>query len=335
MEERFDIPVVLFLFKRLDTTLRIIERIRAVAPQKVYLLSDAGRNADEQAQVNRCREAVERAIDWPCDVIKNYAAENRGVHANIGLGAKWVFSQEKWAIFLEDDNLPAISFFEYCKECLKKYEKQEKVFWICGTNYLKECAPKNGASVLASKHLMPCGWASWAYKFNKYYDDQMLLTDDPKWPMRIRKNYIDKRVFPQQYLSIWNEMHRKRTNQRYASWDFHTVLSIMYHDLIGIVPQYNQIENIGVDEFSTHGGVSYENVMTSRFCGIPTRELVFPLNLPDVMDLDYSFEKRIGSVILFPLKARIILLLRHVLKVPNDVRLREWILHRSEYGNID
>ena len=97
-------PIALFLFKRKDTVLRIIDQIRKVQPDRIYLLSDQGRSLEEKCRVQETRDAVEAAIDWPCEVIKLYAEANRGVYENIGLGAKRVFESEERAIFLEDDN---------------------------------------------------------------------------------------------------------------------------------------------------------------------------------------------------------------------------------------
>ena len=112
---QFDIPVVLFIFKR-DKAVEIVNRIAEVQPRKLYILADQGRNAEERLLAEECRKKVEAAITWDCEVIKNYADENRGVYQNIGQGAIWVLKQEKWAIFLEDDNLPEPSFFPFCKE---------------------------------------------------------------------------------------------------------------------------------------------------------------------------------------------------------------------------
>lgn len=44
MKNQFNIPVVLFIFKRSDTVLRIINVLSKIQPQKIYLLSDEGRN---------------------------------------------------------------------------------------------------------------------------------------------------------------------------------------------------------------------------------------------------------------------------------------------------
>ena len=78
-------------------------------------------------------KTVEFLINWDCEVIKNYAKENRGVYQNIGEGARWVFEREEKAIFLEDDNLPETSFFRFASEMLEKYETAPEVLWICGT----------------------------------------------------------------------------------------------------------------------------------------------------------------------------------------------------------
>ena len=322
MENRFDIPVVMFIFKRKDTTLEIVNRIRKVKPTRLYLIADAGRNEEEQKLVDECRLSVEKAIDWNCEVIKNYAEQNRGVYAQIGLGALWVFEQEPKAIFLEDDNLPAISFFNYCKECLYKYEKDEKIFWICGTNYLQKCEPQNGASVFKSQHLMPCGWASWSHKFTKYYDAELKLAELPNWEKKLKKKYSDKRLYIQQKRAICAEYNKKLSGERYRSWDYHTCLSIRMQDLWGIVPKYNQIENIGVDEFSTHGGNDINFEMTRRFCSIKSYELEQPLDLPAAETLDASFENPIGRIILFPFKTRLIFYGRDLFKLPDNIRLR-------------
>ncbi|MHB1152777.1 MAG: hypothetical protein ACYCWE_18765 [Eubacteriales bacterium] len=113
--DRFDIPLFMFLFKRMDAPFRILKIFAQVQPQKLYLISDEGRNVEEKALVRKLRSEIEKQITWDCEIIKNYAAQNKGVYQNIGMGAKWVFEREAQAIFLEDDNLPEVTFFQYCK----------------------------------------------------------------------------------------------------------------------------------------------------------------------------------------------------------------------------
>lgn len=323
--EQFNIPVVLFMFLRSDTVLRIIERIRAVKPLKLYLLSDEGRTEDEKQRVRSTRAIVEEAIDWPCEVIKNYAYENRGVHANIGLGAKWVFEREEEAIFLEDDNLPEVSFFEYCKELLQKYKDDKRILWICGTNYLGQYEPQNGASYMFTQHLLPCGWASWAKKFNQFYDDKLLLVDDDYIIRNIGATYKDKRLYQQQIDSVYREKKRKDAGLRFASWDYHMALSVRAHSMLGISPSKNQIRNIGVDADSIHGGTNFGNIMTQRFCGMDSYPLEMPLKHPKTVLIDEQYEKRISDIILMPLhyraKVKISKKMKKLLNIPEEQSL--------------
>ena len=109
----FDIPVVLFTFKRSNTVERILKVLKQVNVSKLYLFSDGGRDEDEQELVNKARIDIMQMIDWKCEVIKMFAESNQGVFNQIAMGAKRVFEKESKAIFLEDDNLPEPSFFSY------------------------------------------------------------------------------------------------------------------------------------------------------------------------------------------------------------------------------
>ncbi len=304
MEECFNTPVVLFTFKRKDNSVRIIERIAQVRPKKLYILSDQGRDEEEKLLVEECRKAVENAINWPCQVIKDYAETNRGVYQNIGLGAKRVFDKEACAIFLEDDNLPEITFFRYCEEMLTKYWDDERVLWVCGTNYLGDYDPGDGEDYKFTQHLLPCGWASWSHKFVPYYDGELTLLDDPKAVKALRKRF-ESGAFYRMYRDYWYaEKKRITEGKKPVSWDYQMCLTLRANDMLGVVPMKNQIKNIGVDDFSIHGGTTMQNVMTMRFCGMDSYPLSFPLNGPEKTEKDPAFERTLGKIILPPFQLR-------------------------------
>lgn len=328
----FDIPIVLFTFKRVETTLRILEVIKQINPRKLYIVSDQGRDEQEKEVVKKCRESILLYLkSWQTEIIYDFAEENRGVYENIGLGACRVFEKEKYAIFLEDDNLPAITFFEYCKDLLYRYETNEKILWICGTNYLEKYKTSNGASYVFTQQLLPCGWASWSAKFLKYYEkDFSKLTK--KNISEIKKRYINKKLFMQQYGNWLYEKRRNEKGEKYISWDFHMSFSLMYHNLYGISPCKNQIENIGVDEYSTHGGTSFKNIMTKRFCGIKKYELELPIKYSEKVIVDPKYEKKVSKIILLPwsrrVKGRIVSVLKKMFKIEQDESI--WAFLRGQ-----
>ena len=302
---RFDVPVVLFIFKRDKKATMIVDRLSKVRPQKLYLIGDGPRDTNEEDAVNRCRQIVESHVVWDCEVIKNYANINRGVYENIAGGAKWVFEREKCAIFLEDDNLPELSFFPFCEELLKRYEDDTRILWICGTNYLKEWRFPDASSYCFTQHMMPCGWASWGNKFNKFYDGLLKLWENPTVNKLVRElPYYSK--LKSQDIGNWNrELRRRNKGLKFDSWDYQMSFSLRVNNLYGIVPKYNQICNIGVDLESIHGGVSYDNIMTRRFCGLPTKQLEFPLKHPCALLSDQRFEYLTAKIITLPFRYRI------------------------------
>lgn len=329
MTNKFDIPIVLLIFKRKDKIKRIMERIAEVKPEKIYILADGPRNKDEKDDVEGCRRQVESCITWPCEVVKNYSNKNRGVYENIGMGAKWVFEREENAIFLEDDNLPEISFFYFCKELIEKYRDDTRIVWICGTNYLQKYEPEDGSSYVFTKHLMPCGWASWSNKFIRFYDGDLSLMNDKNLISRMRSQYENKRLYSQQIRLARMEKGRIDSNRAPYSWDYQMEFSIRANNLYGISPKYNLIENIGVDNDSIHGGKDFSNVMTRRFCTIKSYPLEFPLNHPLTVISDRKYEKKVSKIILYPLsyrcKIRILGTIRKLFKIPENITTKQAI----------
>ncbi len=310
--KQFDVPIVLFFFKREHKTLEVIKRIGEVKPSKLYLISDGPRNQEEYLRVFQCRKNVEKAIDWPCEVIKNYAEQNKGVYNRIGLGTLWVFDQEEQAIFLEDDNLPEVSFFRFCKEMLIKYNEDTRILWICGTNYLEKYEPSDGSSYVFTKHMLPCGWASWRHKFPKFYDKDFSLLKNNYIYDRVECEYLSKKMYNYDLIRWCTELERIQKGKQFVSWDFQMSFSIRVHGLYGIVPKYNLIKNIGVDEDSAHGGTSFDNIMVQRFCGISSYPMEFPLIHPRIVLSDLRFEKKINHIVIPPRQAITIIIYDYI-----------------------
>lgn len=329
--DTFDVPIVLFLFKRKKTVLKIIDVLRKLGPKKIYLISDNGRTNLEREIVSSARNAIEKAIDWPCEIVKQYHDDNVGVYENIAQGARWVFAREKEAIFLEDDNLPDITFFSYCKELLNKYESEETIFWICGSNYLVESPPKDGCSYFFTQNMLPCGWASWSWKFLKYYDGELKNYSqlDKKKIMR-RYNY--KKLYYQDIYNIEHEIDYKRMHDKFYSWDYQMTFSLRYYNLYSVVPKYNLIKNIGVDNLSTHCG---EGVMTDRFCENPIKSLEFPLIHPSNIMVDKALDKELSKLILdpsfFSFKSILNRLVRRCFKINKCVSIKNYINEKLRF----
>lgn len=75
----FEVPIVFLVFNRPDSTALVFEEIRRIKPRKLLVVAD-GPRSDRPGDVEKCtnvRSVIEQ-VDWPCEVIKNYAESNMG-----------------------------------------------------------------------------------------------------------------------------------------------------------------------------------------------------------------------------------------------------------------
>ncbi len=309
MEKIFKTPVCLFLFRRIETLPLIFDVLRNVKPAKIYLRSDEGRTTEEKAEVSKVRELALSLIDWDCEVVKDFATTNRGVYENIGLGAIEIFKYEQQCIFLEDDNLPNESFFSYCEQMLDYYKDDQQTVLICGTNYGGDKFKRCKTDCFRVKALLPCGWASWSTKFTKYYPLLLDDVDSPNFEKVFLSKYKKKALGKQQLKSIKFERNKYLKEKKFNSWDFHLIESVMMNDLFVISPKVNLIRNIGVDTLSSHNQVNFKkykkNVMTRRFCEVPTYSFDYILNPSIDMNENNKYQKFCDKMICRPLKQRI------------------------------
>lgn len=50
--------------------------------------------------------------------------------------AEYIWKHVNRCIFLEDDQIPSVTFFHFCSELLEKYKDDERIEMICGNNVL-------------------------------------------------------------------------------------------------------------------------------------------------------------------------------------------------------
>jgi hypothetical protein len=92
MKPQLKTPVAFIMFNRPKCTRRVFAEIRNARPEKLYLIAD-GPRPQKKGEVARCaetRQIVERMIDWPCEVRKDYAEHNMGCRWRVASGISWV-----------------------------------------------------------------------------------------------------------------------------------------------------------------------------------------------------------------------------------------------------
>ncbi|MBK6274566.1 MAG: glycosyltransferase [Saprospirales bacterium] len=131
----FSTPILLIVYNRPDYTIKLLEAIKAIKPSVIYIAADGPKNEADKILIDKTR-AVFNAIDWQCTLKTYYREQNEGCGVGVSNGIDWFFSQVEYGIILEDDCIPAPSFFSFTEHLLIKYKENETVMMIGGSSWL-------------------------------------------------------------------------------------------------------------------------------------------------------------------------------------------------------
>jgi hypothetical protein len=278
-------PVILIIFNRPDKTEIVFSKIQKLKPEKLLIIADGARDnkKDELDKVLKTRSIVER-INWPCEVLRNYAESNLGCKLRISTGLNWAFEKVERAIILEDDCVPNLTFFRFCEEMLERYSADCRIGMIGGFNPISR-TKFHKDSYYFSDTTPIWGWATWRDRWLNDYDLKMT-----KW-LEIRNSQILHEWYPKRNEYEAKKLIFESTYQGLIdTWDYQWEFAQKINKRISILPNVNLISNIGFDENSTH---TKEH---NSFSNITTKDLIFPLNHPKSVKINK--ENKIVNIIL-------------------------------------
>ncbi|MBR1467654.1 MAG: hemolysin activation protein [Bacteroidaceae bacterium] len=287
---KIDVPVLITFFCRPDTLQKVFDSVREARPSTLLLWQDGPRanRADDMKNVQRCRDIVEN-IDWECKVYKNYHDVNMGCDPSTYLAQKWAFEIVDKCIIMEDDRVPVPSFYKYCKELLDKYENDERISHICGTNLLD-----NYEDCPYDYFFSPSGsttWASWRRVAKDWDETYSFLHDE--YSLACLKKIIGKDLFE---VLIANAKRHSATGFQW--WESILGMSAMLHNRIVIIPKRNMVVDLGLTDDSTHATSKHyllPKIQRDMFY-MKAYEVGFPLNHPKHVLPDYNYLERIKRI---------------------------------------
>jgi hypothetical protein len=280
-------PVLLLIFSRPNTTQRVFDTIRQARPTRLYVAADGPRSG-HPTDAERCAEtrAVVQQVDWPCEVFTLFQENNLNCGLAPVTAMNWFFEHEQEGIILEDDCVPAPSFFLFCQELLARYRDDTRVMHIGGNNFGSEASqpPEPDApSYYFSTQRNSWGWATWRRAWQLY---DYNLTDFQKVAASGELNDtftgpLEKRYRLSKMAGVL------ALPQPPDVWDYQWEYTIARCKGLYIVPAVNLVGNIGFGNDSTHTHDSGD-VMGA----VPARDLAFPLRHPAQVIQDRKRDNR-------------------------------------------
>ncbi len=241
----FDTPILMIVFNRPEKTEKLFNIIKKIKPKILFVAADGPR--EKQSDIYNCKKVrkIFDNIDFKCEIYKRFNSKNEGLKKNVKSSIDWFFSKVKKGIIIEDDCIPSLSFFNFCQELLVKYEGNEKIMQINGTNLGIDYSDKVKETYFFSKLNHVWGWATWKRSW-------MLFDNEFKDYKTLKKNKSFNKYFIDNKITNWMMKYFDKSESGADNiWSINWAYSILKNNGLCITPTKNLVQNIGFDGSGT------------------------------------------------------------------------------------
>ena len=290
-----DVPVRTNIWIRPKCQREQFEVIKKAKPSVLIIKSDGGRNEAEWEAIRENRKLYDTEIDWQCKVYKFYYDVNQGLYASVREVSEFLWKNFDRCIFMEDDDIPSVCFFQFCAAMLEKYKDDKRIAGISGNNplgFYEE--PK--ADYFFSRTPSIHGMALWKRTFEQRQNIKLNYIDD----------YYKSRILlmcKEDKLGYYKHMKRVLDTgvdgNHVAAREFFNSFDRYSQSQLYITPTHNLIKNIGYGEDAEHSGNLNEmpGVVRKYIFQSNLYEYNFPLNNPEFVVRDLVYEKKIMYIL--------------------------------------
>lgn len=285
-----DVAVLILFFNRPEPLKKVFAQVKEARPSRLFLYQDGPRGERDLPGIEACRQVV-ADIDWECDVQTLYQEKNYGCDPSEYLSQKWAFSLADKCVVLEDDDVPAVTFFSFCKELLDRYEHDTRISMIAGFNY-EEITPGISADYFFTSTFSIWGWASWRRVFEQW-DEHYTVLRDPEG-MRLLEGLVKARGYRKDFLRMCR--HHSESGKAYYESIFQ--LTVWLNSGLSIVPTANMINNLGPTADSTHFGSSLATLPAGyrRIFTMKRYEQVGPVEHPKYIIENMAYKESVYRI---------------------------------------
>lgn len=284
-----EVSVLLVFFTRHEQFSKVFQQVKEARPSELFLYQDGAREgrSDDEANIQKCRD-IALDIDWDCKVHTLFQVENFGCDPSGYIAQTWAFSKTDKCIVIEDDDVPSVSFFYFCKELLEKYEDDKRITMITGLNVdgITNYCPY---SYFFSSTSFTVGcWASWKRVVNGWDKEYSFLNDE--YSLRLLKLKIAEQKFSPGFINSCRVHHESGIEH------FETIMisNQLLRSGMTIIPKKNMVQNIGLTGEATHTTTSLECLPKGyrKIFELEKYEIKNNILSPTKVIEDYGYKKR-------------------------------------------
>ena len=242
------LPILLITWKRPFHTLQVIESLKLIKPNKVFVASDGPNpnNLEEIKLVKETRNILEDKINWKCEVYKKFNSINQGCRLGVTSAIDWFFENVEEGIILEDDCVPHPDFFIFTELLIERYRNDKRIWTISGNNY-QDGKWRGDGSYYFSRFPHCWGWATWKDRWFNYSQEKFIF-------QKLKTAKMLQNIFPlKRDLSFFSSFYEKLYKyNKPDSWAYRWFLVSQAHGGMSVLPNKNLVKNIGFSSNATH-----------------------------------------------------------------------------------
>lgn len=282
-----DVPVKINIWIREECQKAQFDVLRQARPSILFITSDGGRNEKEWEIIRKHRAMFDEEIDWTCTVYNLYMEENKGLYGMGKYRSELIWNAVDRCIMLEDDILPAVSFFRFCAETLERYKDDPRVECVCGMNHLGVWEDAS-ADYFFSRQGSIWGYAIWKRSIQTRGD--FGYGQDPYTMNLLKQRTRHNPIF---YKKLEAYAKQDTYEGHVAATEFWNEFNMYAQNAVQIIPRKNMICNIGCGKNATHTKVGkYASSSLRNLFHMETYELEGPVRHPKYVIPDIAYEKK-------------------------------------------
>lgn len=239
-------PIIVFAFNRpeaLKNTIHSLLQNEEAKDSDLYIFVDGARpnKVGELDKVQAVQDIVKKITGFK-NIHYTFSERNKGLGNSIIQGVTQVINQYGKAIVLEDDLVFATNFLSYMNQGLERYEKEEKVFSICGYSNKVKVPKGYEYDTYFCTRSSSWGWGTWANRWNSV-----------DWELKDWDKYSKMgRAFNKWGGSDCFRMLRSVKEGWGNSWAIRFGFSQFLQDKLSLFPIVSKVKNDGFDGEGTN-----------------------------------------------------------------------------------
>ena len=241
-------PIALFVYNRPEhtrRTLKFLQQNLLAEESRLYIFSDAAKDANSQALVNEVREIIETVEGFKhVEIIERKT--NLGLANSIIDGVSRLVNQYRKVIVFEDDLISSSYTLQYFNDALNRYQNEDRVMHIGA--YMYPLQDEKLAETFFYRAATSWAWATWDRAWKHFEPDIDLIISrfDPE-----KKHQFSI----EGSMNFWKQIREFKSGKN-NSWAIRWYASIFLRGGLTLNPSKSLINNIGHDGSGIHSGLN-------------------------------------------------------------------------------